>query len=244
MDPFGRPIVSGEGDAALAADTKQAALAGGGRGWAPAYGGRRQVGAVTRGGLLHNPFTKYGLPVRRAVPRSRAGAPPLSSLPRSQGVVLGFLLALFLASPVRKAPPGDADADARLTGTAKKKKQQWGGPAPPPGAELKLVLVVREDLGMSIGKTAAQCAHAAVGIVQKLTRSRAALLAAWEESGQTKVSTSPACAPVHDHWKAETATTADNSQVQRHRGALGAGHESRGGIPARVRHSGRRPDRG
>ena len=208
MDPFGRPIVSGEGDAALAADTKQAALAGGGRGWAPAYGGRRQVGAVTRGGLLHNPFTKYGLPVRHVVGCLQAGASPLSS-PRSQGVVLGFLLALFLASPVGKAPPGDADADAdaRVTGNAKKKKQQWGGPAPPPGAELKLVLVVREDLGMSIGKTAAQCAHAAVGIVQKLTRSRGALLAAWEQSGQTKVSTSRACAPVHDHWRAEAAIT-------------------------------------
>lgn len=32
-----------------------------------------------------------------------------------------------------------------------------------------MMLIVREDLGMSVGKTGAQCAHAAVGLVQKLT---------------------------------------------------------------------------
>lgn len=49
------------------------------------------------------------------------------------------------------------------------------------------MLVVREDLGMSIGKTAAQCAHAAVGMVQKLLGKRSKLLAAWEECGQPKI---------------------------------------------------------
>ncbi len=70
---------------------------------------------------------------------------------------------------------------------AKKVAQSWGDAAPPADAEVKLMLVVREDLGMSVGKTAAQCAHAAVGIVQKLTGKRGKLLAAWEACGQPKI---------------------------------------------------------
>ena len=49
------------------------------------------------------------------------------------------------------------------------------------------MLVVRDDLGMSVGKTAAQCAHAAVGITQKLSSSRKGLLRAWEDCGQPKI---------------------------------------------------------
>ena len=93
----------------------------------------------------------------------------------------------------RKTPTGKGGAPgapaARKTGNVKAKKvaSSWGDVAPPPGAEVKLMLVVREDLGMSVGKTAAQCAHAAVGIVQKLTGKRAKLLAAWEACGQPKI---------------------------------------------------------
>jgi PTH2 family peptidyl-tRNA hydrolase len=127
-----------------------------------------------------------------------------------QGAIVGFLLALFLNSPTGGAGGGagggaDADADAdggedpsrpasapkkgRTVGGAKKSRvaANWAGTAPPPGTEVKLMLVVREDLGMSIGKTAAQCAHAAVGIVHKLTGKRNGLLAAWDECGQTKI---------------------------------------------------------
>jgi PTH2 family peptidyl-tRNA hydrolase len=49
------------------------------------------------------------------------------------------------------------------------------------------MLIVRDDLGMSVGKTAAQCAHAAVGIVQKLAGKRDGLLHAWDECGQPKI---------------------------------------------------------
>jgi len=62
MDPFGRPIVQSEGDAALAADVAQAQLTSR-SGWQASYGGRRQVGVVVRGGLLHNNFVKFGFPV-------------------------------------------------------------------------------------------------------------------------------------------------------------------------------------
>ena len=106
--------------------------------------------------------------------------------------MLGFLFALFLNTPAGKprAPGGAPGAPApRKAGNVKAKKvaSSWGDAAPPAGTEVKLMLVVREDLGMSIGKTAAQCAHAAVGIVQKLLGKRAKLLAAWEECGQPKI---------------------------------------------------------
>lgn len=50
-----------------------------------------------------------------------------------------------------------------------------------------MMLIVREDLGMSVGKTGAQCAHAAVGLVQKLQRRKDVLLRQWDECGQTKI---------------------------------------------------------
>lgn len=187
-DPFGRPIVHTEGDAALADDTLQASLQSR-QGWAASYGGRRQAGVVVRGGLLHNHFVKFGVP----------------------GAVLGFLLALFLFPPTGgKGAPG-APTVGGEDRDDKKKKITWAGPAPPPGTEVKLMLVVREDLGMSVGKIAAQCAHAAVGIVGAMVRprstpellaamlpsttdshvraqsSRKGLLRAWEDCGQPKV---------------------------------------------------------
>jgi PTH2 family peptidyl-tRNA hydrolase len=154
---------------------------------------------------------------RRAAAATNADAdasPPIIRAAASsvQGAVVGFLLALFLNSPTGGGGGGGggaADADAGLDGSedpsaerpaaapkkgrtvggAKKSRvaANWAGTAPPAGTEVKLVMVVREDLGMSVGKTAAQCAHAAVGIVQKLSGKRNGLLSAWEESGQTKI---------------------------------------------------------
>jgi PTH2 family peptidyl-tRNA hydrolase len=118
---------------------------------------------------------------------------------RLQGIVVGFLLALFLNSPAPGAPPAPGGGDDEFGGepgappprrAAKKARSvaaNWGAAAPPPGTEVKLMLVVREDLGMSVGKTAAQCAHAAVGIVQKLRGKQNGLLAAWEACGQPKI---------------------------------------------------------
>ena len=50
---------------------------------------------------------------------------------------------------------------------------------------MKLVLVVRTDLGMGRGKIAAQVAHAAVAAVLATSRSRD--FAAWLAEGQPKV---------------------------------------------------------
>ena len=51
----------------------------------------------------------------------------------------------------------------------------------------KMVLIVRTDLGMTKGKAAAQCAHAALGCYKKAVKSNAAALEAWEKTGQAKV---------------------------------------------------------
>ena len=48
-----------------------------------------------------------------------------------------------------------------------------------------MALIVRRDLSLSIGKTAAQCAHAAVTVVQRARRSR--VLERWQASGARKI---------------------------------------------------------
>ncbi|KAJ1622227.1 peptidyl-tRNA hydrolase PTH2-domain-containing protein [Pavlovales sp. CCMP2436] len=53
--------------------------------------------------------------------------------------------------------------------------------------KLKMMLVVRADLGMGVGKVAAQCAHAAVGLYQQLAASRSSRLSPWAEGGQKKI---------------------------------------------------------
>lgn len=49
---------------------------------------------------------------------------------------------------------------------------------------LKQVIVVREDLGMSPGKTAAQCAHASLGAYRKAKKKD---ILAWSITGEKKV---------------------------------------------------------
>ncbi|XP_021894905.1 peptidyl-tRNA hydrolase 2, mitochondrial isoform X2 [Carica papaya] len=53
--------------------------------------------------------------------------------------------------------------------------------------ELKMVLVVRQDLKMRSGKIASQCAHAATGMYAELMRSDRSLLRQWEQCGQPKI---------------------------------------------------------
>lgn len=59
------------------------------------------------------------------------------------------------------------------------------------GTPTKLVLIVRSDLKMSKGKTAAQCAHAAVLCVQEIHESNSQdnkeLLRSWFMEGQPKI---------------------------------------------------------
>ncbi|XP_059164691.1 peptidyl-tRNA hydrolase 2, mitochondrial-like [Physella acuta] len=53
--------------------------------------------------------------------------------------------------------------------------------------EYKMVLVVRTDLKMGKGKIGAQCAHAAVAAVEKISYDNPAALKYWQRHGQPKV---------------------------------------------------------
>ncbi|XP_017305009.1 peptidyl-tRNA hydrolase 2, mitochondrial isoform X2 [Diaphorina citri] len=52
---------------------------------------------------------------------------------------------------------------------------------------VKMVMVVRNDLGMGKGKIAAQCAHAAVGCVEKAYKKDSPFLNNWMRQGQPKI---------------------------------------------------------
>lgn len=52
---------------------------------------------------------------------------------------------------------------------------------------VKMVMVVRNDLGMGKGKIAAQCAHAAVGCVKNATSKESPFLKNWMKQGQPKI---------------------------------------------------------
>jgi PTH2 family peptidyl-tRNA hydrolase len=55
------------------------------------------------------------------------------------------------------------------------------------GAELKMVCVVRSDIGMSPGKVAAQVAHAALGAYRKSLQTNPQLTGRWEGTGEKVV---------------------------------------------------------
>lgn len=81
--------------------------------------------------------------------------------------------------------------------------QPDGGTAPATlvrcSAECKVVLVVAARLGMSTGKTGAQCAHAAVGLYKALLAARVPWLEAWEEQGEkTVVLQADSCEQLHE----------------------------------------------
>lgn len=49
------------------------------------------------------------------------------------------------------------------------------------------MLCVNQELKMGKGKIAAQCGHAAVGVVQKFRRRMPSWFKAWEQCGQAKI---------------------------------------------------------
>jgi len=57
------------------------------------------------------------------------------------------------------------------------------------GEKLKMVLCVRNDIGMGKGKMMAQCCHAAVGVVTDLMQTEPELVEHWNEHGAMKIAT-------------------------------------------------------
>lgn len=97
------------------------------------------------------------------------------------GLVIGFILGLFL--DLSKPSKGNAKKGYFLPS----KYQQLSPASNNVDQELKLVLVVRQDLKMGSGKIASQCAHAATGLYAELMQSHRNLLRQWELCGQPKI---------------------------------------------------------
>ncbi|XP_025807703.1 probable peptidyl-tRNA hydrolase 2 isoform X3 [Panicum hallii] len=110
---------------------------------------------------------------------------PANFLP---GLAIGFLLGLLLdlsSSWKPKGRPAPAPAAAPARGSSSKRASK--GSSGSGGEELKMVLVVRQDLKMGAGKIASQCAHAATGLYAELMSSNRGLLRQWEQLGQAKI---------------------------------------------------------
>ncbi|KAL6609627.1 hypothetical protein ACP70R_039596 [Stipagrostis hirtigluma subsp. patula] len=106
------------------------------------------------------------------------------------GLAIGFLLGLLvdLSSSWRaKSSPAPAPAPTGAAARGSNSKRASGGSSASGGEELKMVLVVRQDLKMGAGKIASQCAHAATGLYAELLSSNRGLLRQWEQFGQAKI---------------------------------------------------------
>ncbi|KAG8067966.1 hypothetical protein GUJ93_ZPchr0005g14274 [Zizania palustris] len=105
------------------------------------------------------------------------------------GLAIGFLLGLLLDLSTSWRPKS-APALAPAAPAPRGSKRTGGSPSAGGGTggeELKMVLVVRQDLKMGTGKIASQCAHAATGLYAELLASNRGLLRQWEQFGQAKI---------------------------------------------------------
>ncbi|KAJ2078604.1 hypothetical protein H4R24_004355 [Coemansia sp. RSA 988] len=78
-------------------------------------------------------------------------------------------------------------ASTTTEGSPKKIKRKSKSEAPVLGEDMKMVLVIRTDLGMSKGKIAAQCSHATLACYKQGIKKDPGTIKAWEWTGQTKV---------------------------------------------------------
>ncbi|KAL5786259.1 hypothetical protein ACOSQ2_008651 [Xanthoceras sorbifolium] len=97
------------------------------------------------------------------------------------GLVIGFIFGMLLdlSKPAKNLPKKKSFLVGRT--------QQQCSVSDNGDQELKMVLVVRQDLKMGSGKIASQCAHAATGMYAELMQSDRFLLRKWEQCGQPKI---------------------------------------------------------
>eukprot|EP00873_Tetraselmis_striata_P013830 jgi/Tetstr1/434094/TSEL_023238.t1 len=109
---------------------------------------------------------------------------PWTSLLATAGA--GTLLGYALATTQWR---GAATSTSSLSRQAALEQEDDSGEDDEEYEDCKMVLVVRQDLKMGKGKIAAQCCHAAVGVVMDLCEEPAgySLMMQWEANGATKV---------------------------------------------------------
>ncbi|XP_024962966.1 peptidyl-tRNA hydrolase 2, mitochondrial [Cynara cardunculus var. scolymus] len=93
------------------------------------------------------------------------------------GLVIGFIFGMLL----------DLLKPIKRNATTRRKSNRFLSNSNNPDEDLKMVLVVRQDLKMGQGKIASQCAHAATGLYSKLMQSHQNLLHRWEACRQAKI---------------------------------------------------------
>lgn len=97
------------------------------------------------------------------------------------GIVAGFVAHWWLSK--------NREQKGQALGTCLEDQQQdhFPGEVPPPDEELKMVMCVNTELKMRAGKIAAQCAHAAVAVVEDMRQTDKLLLRQWEQYGSAKI---------------------------------------------------------
>ncbi|XP_042492444.1 peptidyl-tRNA hydrolase 2, mitochondrial [Macadamia integrifolia] len=99
------------------------------------------------------------------------------------GLVIGFIFGLLL--DLSGLPKHNSKGNKSFP--TRGNRQQQRVVSDNGDEELKMVLVVRQDLKMRQGKIASQCAHAATGLYAELMQSQRFLLRQWEQCGQPKI---------------------------------------------------------
>lgn len=129
-------------------------------------------------------FRSHSRPPKKEQQQHEGEWLPVSFRPENfiPGLIIGIIFGLFLdlTKPTRN---GTKPSNSFMGKHQKKQRLVSDGS----GEELKMVLVVRQDLRMRAGKIASQCAHAATGTYAELMRSQQSLLRRWEQCGQAKI---------------------------------------------------------
>ncbi|KAI8459332.1 peptidyl-tRNA hydrolase 2 [Phakopsora pachyrhizi] len=100
-----------------------------------------------------------------------------SSLTIGYWIGIGRSLGYTRGGGIRTNYQSSSDEDS---GDEKEKSYSWS-------EDFKLVLVVRNDLGMAKGKIASQCSHATLACYKAIRRDDPDMLRRWERNGQTKI---------------------------------------------------------